>query len=82
RSVLSELQGSLIGFDQTTNLILQDSKERVFQGDEPTQDLPLGLYLVRGDSSVSVSLVDKEKDDEIDWAQLQAAPLKAMTHGI
>jgi len=31
----------LKGFDQTTNVILADSIERVFSADEPTQDAPL-----------------------------------------
>ena len=43
-------QGQLKGFDQTTNIILSDSTERVFSADEPVEEVPLGLYLIRGDN--------------------------------
>jgi U6 snRNA-associated Sm-like protein LSm8 len=42
--------GILKGFDQTTNLILSQSKERVFSSTEDVQELQLGLYLIRGDN--------------------------------
>ncbi len=45
---------------------------------EGTQDLELGLYLIRGDSVVAVSLVDRSRDEEIDWEKLKANPLKAL----
>jgi U6 snRNA-associated Sm-like protein LSm8 len=67
----------LTGFDQTTNIILSASKERIFSM-EGTQDLELGLYLIRGDSVVAVSLVDRSRDEEIDWEKLKANPLKAL----
>jgi U6 snRNA-associated Sm-like protein LSm8 len=44
------LQGELKGFDQTTNIILSGSVERVFSLDEPVEEVQLGLYLVRGDN--------------------------------
>jgi U6 snRNA-associated Sm-like protein LSm8 len=39
----------LAGFDQKSNVVLSDSKERVFSTDEGVEEIPLGLYLVKGD---------------------------------
>lgn len=46
-------QGELTGFDQTINVILSASVERVYSLDEPVEEVPLGLYIVRGDNIVS-----------------------------
>ena len=46
-------QGKLMGFDQTTNIILADSIERIFSPDEPVIEEPLGVEIVRGDNIVS-----------------------------
>ena len=45
----SVLQGTLAGYDQKSNVVLSDSKERVYSTDEPVEEIPLGLYLVKGD---------------------------------
>lgn len=42
-------QGILAGFDQKSNVVLSDSKERVYSMDEGVEEIPLGLYLVKGD---------------------------------
>lgn len=42
-----------MGFDQTTNIILADSIERIFSPDEPVIEEPLGVEIVRGDNIVS-----------------------------
>lgn len=41
--------GTLEGFDQTTNIIISNSKERVFSM-EGTETVQLGLYVIRGDN--------------------------------
>lgn len=43
------LIGTLLGFDQTTNLILSGTKERIFSLDGTIED-ELGLFLLRGNS--------------------------------
>ena len=44
-------QGVLKGFDQTTNVVLDKCHERVYHGyHEPAEDVPLGLYIIRGDN--------------------------------
>ena len=39
----------LSGFDQKSNIVLADSKERVYSLDEGVEEIPLGLYLVKGE---------------------------------
>ncbi|RYH25289.1 hypothetical protein EON65_15650 [archaeon] len=38
------------GFDQTINVILERSHERVFSDDKGVEQNPLGLYMIRGDN--------------------------------
>ncbi|BGP55454.1 U4/U6-U5 snRNP complex subunit LSM8 [Rhodotorula sphaerocarpa] len=82
-----EPQGKLIGFDQTTNVILSDSVERIFSPDEPVIEEPLGVEIVRGDNIVSllvyptlIGSVDEEADKEIDLSTIRAHPLADVTH--
>lgn len=44
------VQGTLKGFDQTINLILDESHERVFSSSQGVEQVVLGLYIVRGDN--------------------------------
>lgn len=44
------LVGNLRGFDQTTNLILDECHERVFSPDAGVEQHVLGLYIIRGDN--------------------------------
>jgi U6 snRNA-associated Sm-like protein LSm8 len=39
----------LAGYDQKSNVVLSDSKERIYSLDEGVEEVPLGLYLVKGD---------------------------------
>jgi hypothetical protein len=39
----------MAGFDQKSNVVLSDSKERVYSIDVGVEEIPLGLYLVKGD---------------------------------
>ena len=43
-------QGNLRGFDQTINLILDESHERVFSLTAGVEQVVLGLYIIRGDN--------------------------------
>ncbi len=43
-------QGTLKGFDQTINLILDESHERVYSSGQGVEQVILGLYIVRGDN--------------------------------
>lgn len=52
------LVGTLIGNDQVQNLILNDATERVYSMDEPVEEVPLGLYIIRGDNICIVGELD------------------------
>ena len=39
----------MAGYDQKSNIVLSDSKERVYSIDDGVEEIPLGLYLVKGD---------------------------------
>ncbi|KAI9326622.1 hypothetical protein BDR26DRAFT_876930 [Obelidium mucronatum] len=41
------IMGELKGFDQTCTLILKKAVERIIQKNEVTEEVPLGLYIVR-----------------------------------
>ncbi|KAK9816842.1 hypothetical protein WJX72_005812 [[Myrmecia] bisecta] len=72
--------GVLRGYDQATNLILDECHERVFSTKNGVEQLALGLYVIRGDNIAVVGEIDDELDAQIDFSQVRAAPLKAVTH--
>ncbi|KAH8919572.1 Sm-like ribonucleoprotein [Atractiella rhizophila] len=72
--------GDLQGFDQTTNIILSSSVERVFSPEEGVEEVPLGLYLIRGDNITLIGEVDTEKDAELDLSSIMAEPITAVRH--
>ncbi|KND01424.1 uncharacterized protein SPPG_03229 [Spizellomyces punctatus DAOM BR117] len=74
------IQGTLKGFDQITNVILSGSSERVF-GDEGVEEVPLGLYIIRGHNVAAIGQVDTETDETIDWPRVKAQPLRAIKGG-
>ncbi|KAM0723069.1 hypothetical protein Q7P37_001269 [Cladosporium fusiforme] len=77
------LTGTLVSCDQVTNLVLQDTMERIIreQGDdEPSSMQPHGLYLVRGDNVVVCGLVDEELDDSIDWTKVRGDVIGSTKH--
>jgi small nuclear ribonucleoprotein (snRNP)-like protein len=56
------LMGILKGFDQNINLILQKCVENVYDtGTGKWNQIPLGLYLVRGNNVSFVAEVDTSK---------------------
>jgi U6 snRNA-associated Sm-like protein LSm8 len=72
--------GILKGFDQATNLILDESHERVYSTTEGVEQLVLGLYIIRGDNVAVVGELDEELDSNLDLSQIKAEPLKAIAH--
>eukprot|EP00598_Pedospumella_elongata_P006499 CAMPEP_0184970380 /NCGR_PEP_ID=MMETSP1098-20130426/2894_1 /TAXON_ID=89044 /ORGANISM="Spumella elongata, Strain CCAP 955/1" /LENGTH=95 /DNA_ID=CAMNT_0027492317 /DNA_START=33 /DNA_END=320 /DNA_ORIENTATION=- len=72
--------GSLKGFDQTMNVILEQSHERVFSEDKGVSQNPLGLYIIRGDNIVVVAELDEEEDAKTDFSSVMAPPLKPVMH--
>ncbi|GFE55512.1 N-alpha-acetyltransferase auxiliary subunit-like [Babesia ovis] len=70
--------GALKGFDQVTNLVLYNCVERVFRKGAPYEDLPLGIYLLRGDNIALVGEMDMEVDKTLEG--LEAEPIKAAVY--
>ncbi|KAI7870683.1 hypothetical protein BDF14DRAFT_1879272 [Spinellus fusiger] len=68
------LVGNLKGTDQTANIILEKCHERVFSM-EGTETVPLGLYMIRGDSIATIGEIDAEKEEELDISEFKAEPL-------
>lgn len=44
------VQGTLRGYDQLTNVILEKCHEHVYSPDTGVEIVPLGLYIIRGDN--------------------------------
>ncbi|KAG5952683.1 hypothetical protein E4U57_005901, partial [Claviceps arundinis] len=77
------LVGILAACDQSTNLVLKDTEERVIHepdDHEPSELHPLGLYLVRGDNVCSVGLVDEKLDASIDWTEVKGSAIGGIKH--
>jgi len=67
--------GVLAGYDQKSNVVLSDSKERVYSLDEGVEEIPLGLYLVKGDMIVLIGEVDPDIDQSSDLSSIRAEPI-------
>lgn len=66
-----------------TRQVLQDTHERVIRtpdDDEPSVQVPLGLYLVRGDNVCTVGLVDEKLDESIDWTAVKGSAIGGIKH--
>ena len=74
------LIGTLKGFDQFINIILEDAIERVYSPDEGVEEVPLGLYLIRGDNITLVGEIDNEIDSSIDLNTTLAYPIGPVIH--
>eukprot|EP00164_Ancoracysta_twista_P009070 GFYU01013308.1.p1 GENE.GFYU01013308.1~~GFYU01013308.1.p1 ORF type:complete len:133 (-),score=25.16 GFYU01013308.1:605-1003(-) len=55
-----KLLGTLRSYDQYANLVLENTIERVVSG-EKFGDIPLGLYLIRGENVALIGELDLEK---------------------
>ena len=77
---IGNIVGILKGLDQSTNVVLEDSNERVFSSDTGVEQVALGLYIVRGDSIALIGEIDQDVDAEINFADVVAEPLKPVVH--
>ncbi|KIJ28175.1 hypothetical protein M422DRAFT_37418 [Sphaerobolus stellatus SS14] len=67
--------GTLRGFDQRANVVLSDSKERIYSIDEGVEEIPLGLYLVKGDMITLIGELDTALDSAVDLSTIRAEPI-------
>ncbi|XP_072025563.1 U6 snRNA-associated Sm-like protein LSm8 [Amphiura filiformis] len=75
-----QIVGTLKGFDQTINLILDESHERVYNSVSGVEQVVLGLYIIRGDNIAIIGEVDEDTDSALDLANIKAEPLNPVTH--
>lgn len=72
--------GVLLGYDNNTNVIINQSHERIYSTEQSVQQIPLGLYIIRGDNVSVIGLVDQDKDLALDLSNIYAQPLKHIVH--
>ncbi|EMD95616.1 hypothetical protein COCC4DRAFT_123674 [Bipolaris maydis ATCC 48331] len=75
--------GLLHSCDGSMNLVLQEATERIIRPVEeeiPSEEVPLGLYIIRGDSVAVVGRVDEEIDSKIDWSKVHGEVLGSTKH--
>jgi U6 snRNA-associated Sm-like protein LSm8 len=62
---------------------LSNAHERVIQtpdSEDPSVEVPLGLYLVRGDNVCTIGLVDEKLDSDIDWSLVKGSAIGGIKH--
>jgi|TARA_B110000967_G_scaffold124230_1_gene126909 U6 snRNA-associated Sm-like protein LSm1 len=59
----SKILGTLRSFDQFANIVLENAFERIIVGSS-FSDIPLGLYIVRGENVVLMGEVDESIETE------------------
>lgn len=72
--------GTLRGYDQATNVIVDESVERIYREDAGAETIALGLYVVRGDTIAIIGELDEELDADVDFESIRAPPLKEVAH--
>ena len=77
------LVGVMMSYDNTTNLVLSDTVERIIRPtDDPEESSQVehGLYLIRGDNVVICGLVDEELDASINWGKVRGDVIGGTKH--
>mmetsp|Transcript_21759 Transcript_21759/g.35986 ORF Transcript_21759/g.35986 Transcript_21759/m.35986 type:complete len:171 (+) Transcript_21759:201-713(+) len=71
-----KLIGILKSFDQFANLVLEDTYERVIIGNT-FGDVPLGMYVIRGENVVILGEIDPTRDPPSILRQVSPAEIRA-----
>lgn len=72
--------GTLKGFDQTINIILDESHERVFSSTNGIEQVVLGLHIIRGDNIAIIGQIDESIDSRLDLHSIRGEPLGPVLH--
>lgn len=67
----------------TNHQVLKNTVERVIRGPdegEPSAEVPLGLYIIRGENVCLVGLVDEALDASINWTEVKGAAIGTTKH--
>ncbi|CAF2114636.1 unnamed protein product [Brassica napus] len=74
-----KLMGLLRSFDQFANAVIEEAYERVIVGDLYC-DIPLGLYIIRGENVVLIGELDIEKEElPAQMVQVSEAEIKRVS---
>jgi U6 snRNA-associated Sm-like protein LSm8 len=63
--------------------VLRNAVERVIRSPdegEPSAEVPLGVYIIRGENVCVVGLVDDVLDTSIDWTEVKGAVIGTTKH--
>ncbi|PWN91449.1 hypothetical protein FA10DRAFT_265306 [Acaromyces ingoldii] len=74
------ITGTLAGSDNLGSVILAGCVERVYSTDAGVEEVPLGLYIIRGDSLSLIGQLDVEKDKATDLASIRVEPIPETRH--
>lgn len=74
------LIGTLKGIDNGTNVILDDSHERVFSMNQGVEKHHLGLCVIRGENVALIGQLDRDEDLKLDLSNCKAKPIKSVVH--
>ncbi|XP_062557087.1 U6 snRNA-associated Sm-like protein LSm8 [Armigeres subalbatus] len=72
--------GTLKGFDQTINIILDESHERVYSMNAGIEQVVLGLHIIRGDNVAVIGQLDESIDSKLDFSTIRGTPLEPVVH--
>lgn len=72
--------GTLKGFDQTINVILDESHERVFSTTAGIEQVVLGLHIIRGDNIAVIGQIDESIDSQLVFEMIRGEPLGHVVH--
>ena len=70
--------GNFVGHDQVQNVILKEAFEKIYSADQAVERVPLGVYVVRGDSLCLIGELDDQDKDAEDERIRVTAPLPAI----
>jgi len=74
--------GTLKGFDQTINVILDETHERVYSSSQGVEQVVLGLHIVRGDNICVIGEIDEDLDQRLDLNNIKADPINPIPHSV
>ncbi|KAF2750393.1 Sm-like ribonucleoprotein [Sporormia fimetaria CBS 119925] len=75
--------GMLLSCDNSMNLVLTDAVERIIRPHDeeiPSEEVPLGVYIIRGDNVAVCGRVDEELDSQINWEKVHGEPIGTTKH--
>jgi len=70
-----KLHGVLRSYDQFANLVLEDTVERIYNGNAYAENWH-GLFLIRGENVVLLGEIDLDQEDEVPLRQVEYSVLE------